>query len=81
MLKILLVFAVLLMVSPALAQVPTAVTTPTAQDLENQLSQVGCNAERAAAAQTIVNLQKQNADLQKQLAKDPPAPKAKPGKH
>jgi len=71
----------LMMATPVFAQVPTAITTPTAQDLENQLSQVGCNAERAAAAQTIVNLQKQNADLQKQLAKDPPPTKAKPGKH
>lgn len=53
------------------AQVPKELT---AQDLENQLTDVGCKAERQAAAQTIVQLQKQNSDLQKQLnlAKDPP---------
>ena len=52
------------------AQVPQQVT---AQDLENQLSEVGCRAERQAASQTIMQLRQQNADLQKQLQKlDPP---------
>jgi len=80
--KTLLVIALLLLVSPVFAQVPpTAQATPTVQDLENQMQQVGWDAERRAAAQTIVNLQKQIADLQKQLAKDPPTTKTVPGKH
>jgi hypothetical protein len=49
------------------------VQSPEVQQLESQMQTVGCNAERSVAAQTIVGLQKQLADLQKQLnAKDPP---------
>jgi hypothetical protein len=62
---------------------PAKVPAPlTAQDLENQLGEVGCKAERQAAAQTILQLQQQNTDLQKQLAaaKDPP-PKSGATKH
>jgi TolA-binding protein len=61
------------------AQVPPQVT---AQDLENQLSEVGCRAERQAASQTIMQLKQQNSDLQKQLnaMKDPP-PKSGATKH
>lgn len=52
-------------------QLPTEVQT-----LSDQLSEVGCRAERITAAQTIFNLQKQVAELQKQVgaAKDPPPP-------
>jgi hypothetical protein len=66
----------------AFAQAPTGLQSPpTAADLENQMEQIGCKAERSAAAQTIVNLQKQVADLQKQLnTKDPP-PKSGATKH
>ena len=37
---------------------------PTVTDLDQQLQEVGCKAERNAAAQTIVQLQKTIADLQ-----------------
>jgi hypothetical protein len=68
----------LLIVSPVFAQTPPA-STPTAQDIETQMQQVGCNAERQAAAQTIVQLQKQIAELQKQQVKnEPSAPPASP---
>jgi hypothetical protein len=48
---------------------------PTQSELENQMSEIGCKAERQAAASTIVSQQKQISDLQKQLAamKDPPS--------
>jgi hypothetical protein len=48
---------------------------PTQSELENQMSEIGCKAERQAAASTIVSQQKQIADLTKQLAamKDPPS--------
>jgi hypothetical protein len=51
---------------------------PPTQDVltvENQIEAVSCKAGREAAAATIVSLQKQVADLQKQLAamKDPPS--------
>lgn len=59
------------------AQVPQQVT---AQDLENQLSEVGCKAERQAASQTIMQMRQQISELQKQLAKDPP-PKSGATKH
>lgn len=39
------------------------------QSLQNQLSQIGCNAERVAASQEIVRLRKQVADLQASAAK------------
>lgn len=52
---------------------------PEVQQLVNQMHSVGCQAEETAAAQTIVQLQKQIADLQKQL-KDPP-PKGGATKH
>jgi hypothetical protein len=72
--KTLFTIAFLLIASAAFAQAPAGLQSPpTAADLENQMEQIGCKAERTAAAQTIVGLQKQIADLQKQLqAKDPP---------
>lgn len=46
---------------------------PTAADLENQMAEIGCKAERQAAASTIVQLKQQITDLQKQVQKlDPP---------
>jgi hypothetical protein len=55
------------------AQAPMGQPTISAdvQNIENQLGDVGCRAERQTAAQTIVALQGQIADLKKQL-KDPP---------
>jgi len=65
----------------AQAAPPQIQQPPTAADLEQQLEAVGCKAERQAAASTIVQLQKQNQDLQKQItAKDPP-PKSGATKH
>ena len=73
------IIAIVLLASAAFAQsLPPAPLT--AQDLDTQLQEVGCRAERQAASQTIVNLQKQVAELQKQLAKDPP-PKSGATKH
>ena len=52
------------------AQVPPPLT---AQDLENQMQEVGCKAERQAAATTIMQMKQQITDLQKQVQKlDPP---------
>ena len=68
----------------AFAQAPPAAIAqppPTAADLENQMVEVGCRAERTAAATTIVNLQKQVSDLQKQLAAKDPPPKSGATKH
>lgn len=71
--KLLIIIALLSFALPVLAQAPAAQPTlaPEVQGLVNQMHQVGCNAEETAAAQTIVQLQKQVADLQKRL-KDPP---------
>ena len=47
--------------------------TPDAATLVSQLHTIGCNAEEQAAANTISQLQKENADLKKQILKfDPP---------
>ena len=48
---------------------------PTAAELDQQLQEVGCRAERQTASQTIVQLRSQIDSLQKQLAaaKDPPS--------
>jgi TolA-binding protein len=64
----------LLTATVAFAQMPPPVNPPTTADLENQMQQIGCKAERQAAASTIVSQQKEISDLQKQLAalKDPP---------
>ena len=56
----------------AFAQVPP---TPSAevQQVLTQIHQVGCNAEEQASANTIAQLQKENAALKAQLQKlDPP---------
>lgn len=66
----------LLMMGMAVAQspVPQQQKPLTASDLENQMQEVGCKAERQAAASTIMQMKQQIDDLQKQLAvaKDPP---------
>ena len=49
-------------------QVPPQLTE---KDIEGQMQAVGCNAERQAAAQTIIQLRQQITDLQKKAA-DPP---------
>lgn len=57
------------------AQAPVSQPTisPDVQNLLTQLHTVGCNAEENAAAQTIANLQKENASLKAQIQKlDPP---------
>lgn len=69
---------VLLSLVPGLAfaqapMVPGAQPTPSVADLDQQLQEVGCKAERNAAAQTIVQLRTQIDDLQKQIKRmDPP---------
>ena len=74
--KTLLLLALMLWAVEAFAQTapaPMQQAQPTAQDLETQLEAVGCKAERQTAAQTIVQLRQQVADMQKKLdAKDPP---------
>lgn len=57
------------------AQAPISQPTvsPEVQNLLTQLHSVGCNAEENAAAQTIAQLQKENAQLKAQVQKlDPP---------
>lgn len=73
-----IIIASLLLVSfsTAFAQAPLGQPTPSLSDLDQQLQEVGCRAERQAAAQTIIQLRDQVATLQKQLAKQDP-PKAK----
>lgn len=68
-----LFLATLLFASTAFAQAPMGQSSPSIADLDQQLQEVGCRAERSAAAQTIVQLQKQISDLKAQLEKlDPP---------
>lgn len=69
-----LFLATLLFASAAFAQAPPmGQPSPSIADLDQQLQEVGCRAERSAAAQTIVQLQKQISDLKAQLEKlDPP---------
>lgn len=65
----------LLLATPAFAQAPPPIgqPTPSVADLDQQLQEVGCKAERNAAAQTIVQLRSQVDQLQAQLKKlDPP---------
>ena len=73
--KSLTTVALVLIATAAFAQsVPP--TPPSAQDLDTQLQEVGCRAERQAAAQTIVQLQKQLAELQKQLGSKTEPPRS-----
>ena len=77
-----LTIVLLLLAAPAFAQAPPSVNSPEVQQMMSQLSQVGCQAQSITAAQTIVGLQKQVADLQNQLKKaDPPPPKSGATKH
>jgi hypothetical protein len=81
MMKTLSLITVLLLATPAFAQAPGAQATPSISDLDQQLQEVGCRAERQTAAQTIVQLRAQIDALQKQVnAKDPP-PKSGGTKH
>ena len=48
--------------------VPPTAVQPDVASLQNQLTEIGCNAERAAAAQEIVRLRNENAKLQKEAA-------------
>ena len=62
-------------IADALAQAPVAQPTvsPEVQNLVNQLHAVGCQAEETASANTIAQLQKENAGLKAQIQKlDPP---------
>jgi len=71
--KALLVIAALFTATAAFAQQPPNPQAPEVQALEAQMQTLGCSAERNAAAQTIVGLQKQVSQLQDQLKKaDPP---------
>ena len=69
--KLLLITTILLSAATAFAQAtPTA---PEIQQVLTQIHQVGCNAEEQASAQTIAQLQKENAQLKAQIQKlDPP---------
>jgi len=74
--KALLVIAALFTATAAFAQQPPNPQAPEVQALEAQMQTLGCSAERNAAAQTIVGLQKQVTDLQSQLKKADPPPKS-----
>lgn len=57
------------------AQAPMSQPTvaPDVEQVLTQIHQVGCNAEAQASAQTIAQLQKENASLKAQIQKlDPP---------
>lgn len=57
------------------AQAPISQPTvaPDVEQVLTQIHQVGCNAEAQASAQTIAQLQKENASLKAQIQKlDPP---------
>lgn len=57
------------------AQAPMSQPTvaPEVEQVLTQIHQVGCNAEAQASAQTIAQLQKENASLKAQIQKlDPP---------
>jgi hypothetical protein len=74
-LALVIAWSVSLEIVDAFAQAPVAQPTLSAeaQSLLTQLHAVGCNAEENAAAQTIAQLQKQNADLKAEIQKlDPP---------
>ena len=79
--KFISVIVAILTAVSAFAQSPPAVTSPEVQQIMSQLNQVGCQAQSITAAQTIVNLQKQIADLQGQLKKADPPPKGGATKH
>ena len=67
------VLAILLLATPAFAQQAAPTVAPDVQQVLTQIHQVGCNAEEQASAQTIAQLQKENADLKAQIKKlDPP---------
>lgn len=73
--KLFIIAALLFVASAAFAQSPPSMTPqqPTQADLENQMSEIGCKAERQAAASTIIQLKQQISDLQNQVKKlDPP---------
>ena len=75
--RTLLAMVILLLASRmlAFAQQPMGGATPSpeVQNLLTQLHTVGCNAEEQAAANTIAQLQKENASLKQQIQKlDPP---------
>jgi len=71
--KLLALLAILCAVAAYAQAPPVLQQPPTAKDLESQMVEVGCKAERQAAAQTIVQQQQQITELQKQLseARDP----------
>lgn len=51
------------------------------QQLISQIQKVGCQAEENAAAQTILQLRKENDDLKAKLTKSDPPPKSGATKH
>lgn len=77
-----LLFLILLPMS-AFAQAPQGAPAIPAdvQQVLTQIHQVGCNAEAQASAQTIAQLQKENADLKAKLQKLDPPPKGGATKH
>ena len=90
--KVVLVFAILVLGVVFLnvfgvdalvqAQAPAAQATlaPEVQNVVNQIHAAGCNAEEVVSANTISQLQKENASLKAQLAAHDP-PKSGATKH
>lgn len=70
-----IIAVVIVIAALAFVQFGHTQSTPSAeqQQLVSQIQKVGCQAEENAAAQTIIQLQKENSDLKSKLAKmDPP---------
>lgn len=82
----LVVIALIILLVLALYQYGHTQTTATPQQaadvasLVSQIQKVGCQAEENAAAQTILQLRKENDDLKAKLAKSDP-PKSGATKH
>lgn len=73
--KTVLAIMLLAVAVPVLAQAPAASPTlaPEVAQVVTQIHQAGCNAEEIVSAQTIAQLQKENANLKAQIQKlDPP---------
>lgn len=80
-LAVVIAAAILVYVEYGHAQMSQPTVSADVQQVLTQIHQVGCNAEAQASAQTIAQLQKENADLKAKLQKLDPPPKSGATKH